>query len=541
MARGDSASLDRGIRALFGESSIVGLSDGQLLARFAERPRGDPVGEAAFEALMARHGPMVFQVCRATLGDPDAAQDAFQATFLVLARRAGTIRRRDTVAGWLHGVARRSASVLRRETIRRRAREHRAAAERPEQHDWQPHDDTGPILHDELDRLPARYRDPIVLFHLEGLSQEAVAQRLGWPIGTVRTRLSRGRDRLRKRLIRRGLAPSAALAAITFPAHSVTASTKTIATGATSRWFSQNSSHAHQIAEGVCRAMTMTRSLHIASLGLLTIGLATAGGVLAARQGTEPAGPIPQAPREKPNSEAPSQPKQAAPPHPTTQTIRKALEHPAPNDPKPVTLEGFLKRMKADTIGPELPNGVLIYIEPAALDETHNTLLTKVINDLEGITWSTALRRVLKPIGLAYVVRDGLLMISSQKLLVPLALDDSPQTRAALARLRRSARVIMQEQDPESGGISLGHLIEILKREILRDDGPDVPVVIDPDGLIEAGLTLDSPLQLAPGPAGDTFLRRLLNRAGLNFVAKDGRLIISSEAGIKQLTRDTLY
>jgi RNA polymerase sigma factor (sigma-70 family) len=192
---------------------VVGdLSDGQLVQRFLTARDG--ADQAAFTALVERHGPMVLAVCRQVLRDAHDAQDAFQATFLVLARRAGSVRKADSVASWLHGVALRIAVRAKVEAARRRAHERRSAAMKAT---WTA-DDPGPpeswsALHEEIDRLPGRYREPVVLCYLEGLSTDEAVLRIGCPKGTVLSRLSRARERLRERLARRGLAPCSTLLA----------------------------------------------------------------------------------------------------------------------------------------------------------------------------------------------------------------------------------------------------------------------------------------------------------------------------------------
>jgi len=179
----------------------------------------DELAESAFADLVHRHGPMVLRVCWQILGDRHTAEDAFQATFLILARRAGSIRRPELLGHWLHGVALRTAREARMRDVRRRLREaaHLAgtAAE--------PIDETGrpdlPLvsreefeaLHEEVSRLPERYRVPVVLCDLEGLTYEEAARRLRCPVGTIGVRLRRARERLKDRLTRRGLAPTAGL------------------------------------------------------------------------------------------------------------------------------------------------------------------------------------------------------------------------------------------------------------------------------------------------------------------------------------------
>jgi RNA polymerase sigma factor (sigma-70 family) len=192
---------------------VVGdLTDGQLVQLFVSVR--DECTQAAFTALVERHGPMVLGVCRAVLGDSHDVDDAFQATFFVLLRKAGSVRNADSVASWLHGVAFRVASRAKTAAFRRRVYERKGAEMRALKNergairteDWSE-------LHQEIARLPQRFREPLVLCYLEGLTTEAVAQRLGCPKGTVLSRLSRGRERLRDRLTRRGLAPTASFVA----------------------------------------------------------------------------------------------------------------------------------------------------------------------------------------------------------------------------------------------------------------------------------------------------------------------------------------
>jgi RNA polymerase sigma factor (sigma-70 family) len=211
MAGGSQGSLVRSIHTLFDAGATGSLSDSQLLERFLDR-RGE-AAEAAFEALVVRHGPMVFDVCRGVLGathDHDV-EDAFQATFLVLACKAASIRRRESLASWLFGVARRVASRALSEAARRRAHERKvaemnAAASGP----TQGRPDLS-VLIDEVENLPAKYREPVILCYLQGVTYEAAAQRLSCPLGTLSVRLKRARERLRDRLTRRGIAEPAEL------------------------------------------------------------------------------------------------------------------------------------------------------------------------------------------------------------------------------------------------------------------------------------------------------------------------------------------
>jgi RNA polymerase sigma factor (sigma-70 family) len=189
------------------------LGDEELLGRFvgAGNLDRDESAEAAFAALVERYGPMVLGVCRRVLGDRHEAEDAFQAVFLVLARKAASIARRQQLANWLYGVACRTALDARARTTRRQARERKAHAMSPSEvnpTDEVDLDELRSILDEELARLPEKYRGAVVLCELDGLSRHAAAQRLGIPEGTLSSRLARARDLLRERLARRGLAPS---------------------------------------------------------------------------------------------------------------------------------------------------------------------------------------------------------------------------------------------------------------------------------------------------------------------------------------------
>jgi RNA polymerase sigma factor (sigma-70 family) len=194
----------------FGAEGDEPMSDEQLLARFLG---GDAeTGEAAFRAIVLRHGSMVLGVCRHVLGGPHDAEDAFQATFLVLARKAGSIRDGRVLGRWLYEVAFRIAVRARADEKRRRTHERQGAEmTSPPIDDEVQWRDLRPILHEEVNRLPEKYRTPVVLCYLEGKTNEEVARVLGWPVGTVKGRLSRAREILRSRLSRRGVALSAAL------------------------------------------------------------------------------------------------------------------------------------------------------------------------------------------------------------------------------------------------------------------------------------------------------------------------------------------
>src|SRR4051812_43085786 len=184
----------RPIGSLLVAGAVGGLSDAQLLDWFATRR--DDAAELAFAALLERHGPMVLRVCRAILRNNDDAEDAFQATFLVLVHKAGLLRVRESLGPWLHQVALRTASCARSARARRRRLERRAAPAPAQIVTADPPDDVTDVVHDEVRRLPERNRAAVVLCLLEGMSPEQAARHLGWPVGTVHSRLARGRERL---------------------------------------------------------------------------------------------------------------------------------------------------------------------------------------------------------------------------------------------------------------------------------------------------------------------------------------------------------
>ncbi len=190
------------IETLFQFGTTGEWSDGELLDRFVARD--DETRSAAFEVLVHRHGPMVLDVCRNVLRNDHEAEDAFQATFLILARQARSIHQRASVGSWLFGVATRVASRARVDSARRRAREGAFAQAVATRAPTNCDEAAKVALHEEIARLSEKYREPVVLCCLEGMSYKAAAERLGCPVGTVSVRLMRAREKLRARLVRRG-------------------------------------------------------------------------------------------------------------------------------------------------------------------------------------------------------------------------------------------------------------------------------------------------------------------------------------------------
>ncbi|WP_165250933.1 RNA polymerase sigma factor [Paludisphaera soli] len=266
-----------GLRALFAGGTATGSTDDQLLQRFRSRSgAGDPAAEAAFAALVDRHAAMVWGVCRRGLLDRADAEDAFQATFLVLVRKASSVRvdDRGSIGRWLYGVARKVA-----------ARQRRAAARRPTVV-VEPATGDDPAIaaqrreacaavSAELDRLPAKYRRPIELCDYEGLTYEQAALSLGWPTATIKSRLARGRQRLKGRLARRGLAPLAGAVAAELArecragvSQAVLSSTSRVATIASGLV----PAAVARLAEGATQAMMWNKLKPLAILVLCGVG-----------------------------------------------------------------------------------------------------------------------------------------------------------------------------------------------------------------------------------------------------------------------------
>ena len=311
MAKGRHGDTLGSVQALFHSGTTVGLTDGQLLERF--RCHGGGAREVAFAALVERHGPMVVRACRAILRDEHEAQDAFQATFLVLARKAGagTLRVRDSVAPWLHQVAYRTSSCARATASRRKRHERRAAEMADRSVAVEGPDDTGEVLHEEVGRLPERYRAVIVLCGLEGLTHQQAAGHLDLPVGTVQSRLARGREHLRGRLMRRGLMPSTGLLAAASSRDAAATEVSAALAGTTVRAAGRlaageaaadvASAAIVVLIRGASRSMSLSMMKTIGTIALATGAIAVGAGLLA--QGIEArARPDEEVVREEPRA-----------------------------------------------------------------------------------------------------------------------------------------------------------------------------------------------------------------------------------------------
>jgi RNA polymerase sigma factor (sigma-70 family) len=331
-------------------------SDRQLLEDFGAR--GD---EAAFAALVARHGAVVWRVCRRVLHHEQDAEDAFQATFLVLARHTGSIRKREALASWLHGVAYRTAMAAKRRAARRHKHEARL---RPGRTDFQSvpptWDDVRSVLDEEVQRLPEAFRTAFVLRVLEGKSGPEAAALLGVRDGTVSSRLTRARQLLRQRLARRGIELAALLGALSVAesagkaappaalAHAALRSGLSVASRGAAA--GQIPSHVAALSAGVSRAMFLTKA-KIATAVLLAISLLVAGGALT-RQAI-------RAQETAPAANAPAKAQQSRP-------KERAAMTPAAGRARTVTYRGRVLAPDGRPVA-----GAKVYVAPAWGDPEH--------------------------------------------------------------------------------------------------------------------------------------------------------------------------
>ena len=453
-------------RLLAGES-VVAQSERQLLDRFVTDR-----DELAFEAIVARHGPMVVGVCRSILDQSTDIDDAFQATFLVLVRKAKSIRDRDQLSPWLHGVARRVALRARIVAARRRGREigHpdlvASAPDRPIRSAEAR--EQAALLHAEIDRLTLTERAAILLCDLQGLTHQEAADQLGWPLGTVKTRVNRGRDRLRVRLARRGVTLAAAgitaslaveaVAAVVVARTLVVVTTRSALAVMAGRSLTVGlvTSPVYCLTQGTLRTMIFTK-LKVMALGLAVSAAAVAVPAVVAYQAQPDgqSGMIPPdvktAPATKPSRPDPGQqvdPRfnqetrvdkrevlsetietpispQAGLLKPDDSNILHKLEKPHPFGPPgqvPVhrvqptmSFQDFRSLVQRATIDPQggLPDGIFIDLtsDAATLTRTCEIQLANLDNQAPTTPLRVVLAKLIRPLGLEYRVSGGRLLL----------------------------------------------------------------------------------------------------------------------------------
>jgi RNA polymerase sigma factor (sigma-70 family) len=329
----------------------AGPTDGELLSRFVERR-----DEAAFEALVRRHGSMVWGVCRRVLTSHQDAEDAFQATFLVLARKAAAVVPRAMVANWLYGVAHQAALHAARTAARRNQWERQVTSmPEPAVTDNDPWPDLQPILDQELSRLPDKYRAVVVLCDLEGKGRKEAARQLGCPEGTVAGRLARARAMLAKRLTRRGVTLSSAALAVVLSQKAASGCAPVSVIASTIK--STSLIAAGQVANGVTSAnvailtervlkMMLINRLRKVTIGLLVLAAFALGGGLLVHQATAgqekpqlPSGVLPGTQGERSSGAVPNEARKEAPPADAGQQAQKK----EPEKEEPAKLQGIWK------------------------------------------------------------------------------------------------------------------------------------------------------------------------------------------------------
>ncbi|HKI38066.1 MAG TPA: sigma-70 family RNA polymerase sigma factor [Gemmataceae bacterium] len=325
MASSPAHVILRHVHRLAAEAANGAAPDAELVQTYLARR-----DEAAFAALVRRHGSMVLAVCRSVLHHHQDAEDAFQATFLLLSRKAGSLRKPAEVGSWLHGAAYRLALNARAAAVRRRAHEQAVEPRPPADVDSVTWGELRQVLHEELAHLPDRLRAPLLLCYLEGLTQDEAAQRLGWPATTLKGRVNRGRDLLRKRLARRGFALSAPLFAALFADGEAGALclTGALVQGTVSAVMGGGSARTVALAEGLLR-WSFLSNLRVVFVVLLAAGALAAGATL-----LRPPAALPQAEADEPP--------RAVPPEKSAESSPKETLNKAKADPLP---EGALFRL----------------------------------------------------------------------------------------------------------------------------------------------------------------------------------------------------
>jgi RNA polymerase sigma factor (sigma-70 family) len=436
----------RALESLFDAGALGGLTDGELLECF--QTSRDTVGHEAFRILVERHGPMVLGMCRSLVRDPHEADDAFQATFLVLVRKAGSIERRDSIGPWLHGVAGRVARRARDRAVRRERREVEANAEIPcPVRPIAESPSVEAVVQDEIARLPERFRAPVVLCCLEGLSYDLAARRLGVTEPTLRGRLHRARKQLASRLRGRGITAgtfAAAVEPVRLALPPLRSSLVESTVQFSIRWSSVTGllsgaaivpDSIAGLAQGVIKTMLL-QSLKLSGIVVLTAAAAL-GTVVVAQQGknsgvdggtqttANPSGTA----QEKPDARIELQVERTRwlaklkalddkarelELKEKTKQVEKQLDLRIDAEfPKGIALVDLLKHIKQETTKAQ-PPGLPIYVNPIGLEELKRVIGFIVTVNHKQQPVRNILQQALGDAGLKFAATDGFLMIDSR-------------------------------------------------------------------------------------------------------------------------------
>ncbi len=547
---------------LFDAGSLAGLSEWELLELFVARR-----DELAFQVLVSRHGPMVLGICRRMLSNAADAEDAFQVTFLVLLKRAGSLGPGDAIAAWLHGVAVRVAQQARSAAARRGRRERpgmtlEIAASEPTREDHE----LRQILDEEIHRLPQKYRAPIVLCYLEGQTHEEAARQLDWPLGTVKGRLARARSILESRLSRRGVACGAALTALAAGSGteaavpvSLMATTCNAAARIGSGTLIANavSGSIAQLIQGVLSTMIMQKLKSVA-VAFVVSGLFVTGAGVVARQQISTAKPQPAELVDAPGRKNLEQPK----------GIESAKQEPAAS--LVFRDQRNLQRELIDEASRAYSAAKQEHIRgPGSLDRVHSASLMLMEAEHEAAASPTArfdaveghfqrmkelahdeqARGKLNDSGVAqaraYQLKAELEVAKANawqpgpagqraqaaKSEAPAQGDGKsqgpgkdPRSRAVLAKLEEPIAMSFPQETP------LEDLLKYIKQATTGPTYSGIPIYVDPMGLQEAEKTLTSTIQLdLDGIPLRRSLQLALKQIGLGYFVDDGILVITSQ------------
>jgi RNA polymerase sigma factor (sigma-70 family) len=466
MAARRTAAIGKSLDTLFRVGALGSLSDGELLECMLSRRNSDC--DPAFRALVERHGPMVLGLCRTIVKNPHDAEDAFQATFLVLVRKATSIRRRDNIGPWLHGVAARVARKARARTARRNQWERPLRDELPDRKD--PNEGPGPnliLIHEEIARLPELLRAPLLLFCIEGMSYDAAARTLGVSEPTLRGRLHRARKRLARRLSGRRINVRGlgyALAPGRFPHPPVSSALVNSTVHIALQWSAitvlssatvKVPNSIATLAQGVIRIMTF-QTFKLPAAGLL-VGTGLLGTVVLAQQRYGRDDDRGSSSHPIVTAAAAQVDEQRRPSDSETERLKRLVaeqakagerfeidrrvrqvkdfvaalgDNPAQLDAKSrqirgrlkqqlhfdedtIDLDSLLKRIKQSTTDGQFP-GIPIYVDPRGMEEAGIGLMQIVAVPRKGSV-EFVLTQALRPIRLSHFVGDGFLMISSRE------------------------------------------------------------------------------------------------------------------------------
>jgi RNA polymerase sigma factor (sigma-70 family) len=541
---------------LLDEGSISSLSEWQLLERFVNHR-----DHLAFEALVSLNGPMVLGICRRMLGNSPDVEDAFQATFLVLLKRAGSLGPADSIAAWLHGVAVRVAQQARSAAARRGLRERAGLTVDVPCDDPVIDPELGQILDEEINRLPTKYRSPIVLCYLEGITHEEAARQLQWPLGTVKGRLSRARTLLESRLSRRGVACGAALAVLAARPRAQAAvpglllettcrAAGRAGMGPLSAQFVSTS--VAGLVQGVLTTMIIQK-LKLIALGVAVSGLFLTGAGVWARQGAGPGSPSPK-PLGRANVRNVAAPAPAAP-----SSAPAAAADPVGKAPIPKSQADLLRDVAQAARHAYLATKADYQKGHSSVERVHNA--SRLLMEAEDGAASNPAQK-LKSVeahlermrdlarteensgdedpnateARAFLAQAELLAAQSKApkpvpAAPPAAAEpgDGPGTdlrsRAILAKLEEPVAMSFANETP------LEDVLKYIKQATAGTSGTGIPIYVDPIGLQEAEKSMQSPVQLdLEGIPLRRTLQLALKQLGLCYFVDDGILVITSES-----------